>query len=160
MFGLESEVADDFSLCPGGPYTITGVTGYGGYFDWAPGDPDVPAYNLHFYSDASGTPGSEIATFLHRLPDTLTYVGDDIYGAPCYKIEFDITIPGIMGAPVVYWFGLQASDHWFPPRWGRQEADSLFGEKAMFRSAYFGYPEWIAVAEAFGTGSDVAQEFG
>ncbi len=160
MYGLESEVADDFSLCPGGPHTIPKVIAWGSYFDWHPGDPDVPAYNLRFYQDAGGLPGSEIASCLNLVPTSITYFGDNIYGAPCYQIEFDVSVGGILGA-TVYWLGVQASDHDYPPRWGRQQADSFFGSLAAYRSAFWGFPDWVPASEAFvGLEYDASQEFG
>ncbi len=159
MYGLESEVAADFSMCSADSFRVNYVIGYGSYFNWNPGLPDVPAYNLRFYEDAGGVPGNVIATYLNQTGIAIL-IGYDYDQNPIYKIEFVVDVL-VWGSPAVYWFGLQAADHPYPPQWGRQESTlPYYGSTAMFRSAFYGYPDWTPVSTVFGFTFDAAQEFG
>ena len=60
---------------------------------------------------------------------------------------------------VRYWFSVQAGTHPFPPQWGRLASVSLQGCYSMFRSDYFGFPNWTDTPEVFGVDIDLSQEF-
>lgn len=156
-YGLVSEIADDFMICDAGiAATIVKAIGYGGYYNWAPGDPDVTAYNLRWFDDTDCFPGAMFASQL-GLTETVSFIGYDGFGYPTYKLEFVVSV-AVDGA-TRYWWVLQADDHVFPPQWGRQQAaDFIWGCDAMFKSAFFGYPDWVP-AGGLDIFFDAAQEF-
>ncbi len=151
-FGLQSEIANDFEIERDA--TITKAIGYGGYYDWSPGDPEATAYNLRFYADAGCVPAALLEGYDHD-PGAVTFIGYDGNGFPTYKLEFLVNFEAEGGT--TYWFALQADDHPFPPQWGRQQAVWVTNCDSMFRSEFFGYPEWTYAGE-FGPW-DASQEF-
>ncbi len=158
-----SEVANDCQVeVPG---TLTRVSWWGGYIDGPPGDPEVTTFILRFYedSDLSCTPGVVIAELLDQAP-SITYIGDGPSGYPTYIYDLAISVhlePGI------FWFGVQAVNEAmrfrYPPKHGRA-GDG--GDKAperscetMFRSAYYGFPDWTPISEVIGHPWTASQEF-
>lgn len=153
QYGLESEVANDFRIDTDG--TIVKAIGYGGPYNWVEGDPDIFAYNLRFYTDANCRPDALLESFLHAAAIE-TFLGLDAYGYPTYKLEIPIAFSVIGGTR--YWFSLQADDHPFPPQWGRQGTGGrVTWCDTMFRSAFFGYPDWVPASDIGPW--DAAQEF-
>ena len=138
-YGVESEVADDFVR-----YGSTHlVRMWGGYWDWIPGDPEIPSLNVRLYEDAGGVPGAVVAEYL-GLPIHAAFIANDDFG-PIYQYDFCLADAFLVEGRR-YWIGIQAGDHPFPPRWGRQQALTQVDYEAMFRSAYFGYPDWTPVS--------------
>ncbi len=137
-FDLESELADDFRI-PAGSGQIARVVGWGGPYNWAPGDPDVTAFNLYFYDDGGCVPANRIQTYLAQT-GSVTFIGYDGFGFPTYQCAFDVAVTVV--PDTIYWWSLQAADHVFPPQWGRQQAHSVMQCDAMFRSEFFSYPDW------------------
>jgi hypothetical protein len=153
MYGLESELANDFMLATDGEIAL--AIGYGGYYNWVAGDPDITSCNWKFYSDGGCVPDQlmDIWTGL----GVQTFIGYDGFGYPTYKYEKnDIAFNGI--ANTLYWFGFQAADHPYPPQWGRQGAGQVTNCDTMFKSVYFGYPNWTPAGDV--GPYDAAQEFG
>lgn len=154
MYGLESEIANDFILESDAYVTL--AIGYGGYYNWVPGDPEVTSYNWKFYTDAACVPDVLFDTY--ASPGTVTFVGYDGYGYPSYKIE-NAGLAVSVAANQIIWFVLQAADHPFPPQWGRDGARHVTNCDSMFRSEFFSYPEWT-VAGDIGPFWEASQEFG
>jgi hypothetical protein len=153
QYGIESEIANDFII--GTDTWVTKAIGYGGYYNWAPGDPPVTTYNWLFYSDAGCVPDVLLDTFTGL--DTETFIGYDGFGYPTYRYEFGLSFA--VSANVTYWLVLQAGDHVFPPQWGRQGTGWLVTNcDSMFRSEYFGYPDWTPANDLMEPW-DAAQEF-
>jgi hypothetical protein len=153
MFGLESELANDFVL--GDDITVTKAIGYGGYYNWIAGDPPITSLNWKFYSDGGCYPDALVDTFTGL--GAQTFIGYDGFGYPTYKYELDVWFEAL--ANTIYWLGLQAADHPFPPQWGRQGAGAVTNCDTVFRSAYFGYPDWTPAGDLVGAPFDAAQEF-
>ncbi len=149
--GLESELADDFT--PSG--AVSKAAAWGGYYTWLPGDPEVTAYNLRFYDDGGCIPAGVIAEYLHEA-GTVTFVGYDGFGYPTYKVEVFVNVGTLPGS--IYWLGFQADDHVFPPQWGRQQAMTVMQCGAMFKSAFFAYPDWFPASGLVGVPFDCAQQ--
>jgi len=59
----------------------------------------------------------------------------------------------------LYWFGAQMKDHAFPPQAGRLASAGVIGCDSVFKSAYFGYPDWTPAIDVFGVAFDCSQEF-
>jgi hypothetical protein len=155
QYGLESEVANDFVL--EFDTTVTKAIGYGGYYNWTPGDPPVTSYNWLFYSDAGCVPNVLLETFVGL--DTESFIGYDGFGYPTYRYEIEVTFAA--AANTSYWFVLQAADHPFPPQWGRQGTGdwNVTNCTSTFRSEFFGYPEWEPIYLLGLFPWDAAQEF-
>ncbi len=115
-FALESRIIDDFQL-PSST-TITGVSFWGGYYNWNGEEPD-PRFNLRLYADQTCFPGDVQANYLHLDPER-TFVGYDGFGFPTYKYDAQTSFPVL--ANTIYWCMFQADDHVFPPQWGVQQA--------------------------------------
>jgi len=153
MFGLESELANDFVIAADN--TISKAIGYGGYYNWIQGDPPITSLNWKFYSDGGCYPDVLMDTFVGL--GTQTFIGYDGFGYPTYKHELDLSFD-VLGNNI-YWLGLQAADHPFPPQWGRQGASVVTNCDTLFKSAYFGYPDWVTAGDLVGAPYDAAQEF-
>jgi hypothetical protein len=153
-FGLESEMVNDF--IPPFDSSIGPAIGYGGYYNWVAGDPDIPSLNWKFYSDGGCYPDQLLDTWTGL--GTQTFIGYDGFGYPTYKYEIETWFAAL--ANNIYWLGLQAADHPFPPQWGRQGAGVVTNCDSLFRSAYFGYPDWTPAGDLVGAPFDAAQEFG
>lgn len=151
-FGLESELANDFVL--GAAATITKVIGYGGYYNWVQGDPAITSLNWKFYTDGGGVPDALINTFTGFSGET--FIGYDGFGYPTYKYE--LSISQSVNDNEIYWLGIQAADHPFPPQWGRQGAGAVTNFDTVFKSAFFGYPNWTPAGDLVGAPYDAAQE--
>jgi hypothetical protein len=154
MFGLESELANDFLVATDA--MISHAIGYGGYYNWVPGDPPITSLNWKFYSDGGCVPDQLLEVYTGLGVET--FIGCDSFGYPIYKYERDIYF-NVMGNEL-YWMGLQATDHPFPPQWGRTGTGTIVTNcDTLFKSAYFGYPYWIPASDLVGAPYDAAQEF-
>jgi len=151
-YGLESEVINDCTL----DGTITTVVWWGGYSQWNPGDPELTSFNLRFYADQGCFPGELLAEFMGMSP-AIEFAGYDSLGYPSYKYEVTLDMP-IQN--FTFWFGAQGGDHLFPPQWGRGGNGGYFRScPSMFKSAYYGYPDWVPVEDVIGRPWDASQEF-
>ena len=156
MYGLETELANDF--VPTGP-TITHVTWWGGYYNNStPCLPGIltPGFNLRFYEDAGWVPGNLIAD-LPITQFTEEYVGCQDDGYPMYKWGAYVNVNLVAGN--LYWFSAQIKDHPYPPLGGRLASMGVVASESVFKSAYFGYPDWTPVSEVTGIAFDASQEF-
>ncbi len=139
IYGLDSRIADDFSLDR--ETTITKIVFWGGYYNWSGEDPDPP-FNVVFYSHSDHSdcdPMYELA--VHEcLRTDRTFVGFDDAGYLPYmyvaNVEFAVT------ANTRYWCMVQACDHPYPPLWGRQQSmeDPLCDAQWYL---VLNWPEWI-----------------
>ncbi len=164
-FGLESELANDF-VPTGAENSICFVTFWGGYYNnstpCASGI-TTPGFNLKFYSDGGCVPVGTTpdVAWVANPPFTETSVGCQQGVFPMFKWDFDFTaspIPGFVSGNL-YWFGGQLLDHAFPPQGGRLAAATVTGCDTVFRSVYFGYPDWTPAIDVFGVAFDCSQEF-
>ncbi len=161
-FGLESEVANDFVVSN---TCIAHVTFWGGYYNNSTpcsGGITTPGFNLKFYSDGGCGPVGTTPDVAWIVATTFgeTSVGCQQGVYPMFKWDFDLSYnPVIVVQGNVYWFGGQMLDHAFPPQGGRLAAGSVTGCDTVFRSVYFGYPDWTPAIDVFGVAFDCSQEF-
>jgi hypothetical protein len=153
--GLESELANDF--VPTG--SLSKVTFWGGY--WNNSTPcasgiTTPGFNLRFYDDSGCAPGNLVA-FVVATYFTETSVGCQAGQYPMFKWEMYVSVYLSGGSP--YWFDGQIADHPFPPQGGRLAAAFVTGQGSMFKSVYFGFPDWTPAVDVFGVEFDCSQEF-
>jgi hypothetical protein len=154
-FGLESELANDF-LATGGS-CVGNARWWGGYYNYLLGDPLVPTFNLRFYEDAGCVPGPVLCEYIIDSNANETFVYDQ-FGFPVYEYNWDVSCQ--VTPDNLYWFGAQAGDHPFPPQWGRLEAaGGVQLCDTVFKSAYFGYPDWVPAVDVFSVSFDASQEF-
>jgi hypothetical protein len=152
--GLESELANDFVVASN--TTITKAIGYGGYYNWVQGDPPITSLNWKFYDDGGCVPNNLMNTYTGW--DSETFIGFDGFGYPTYRYEKATNIA--VTANEIYWLGLQAADHPFPPQWGRQGTGFVVTNcDTVFKSAFFSYPNWTPAGDLVGGPYDAAQEF-
>lgn len=152
VYSLESEIANDFYSSS--PTTIFETVWWGEYFN-GQGEPNVSAFNLRFYEDGGGVPGSLVAEYLETIPTETIALGQGQDG-PIYEYHAFVMVDVGEGP---YWFSAQACDHEFPPQWGRLATGEVTGNQAMFRSAYLGYPDWTSSEDVCGTALDMSQRF-
>jgi hypothetical protein len=150
---LESELANDFFFEV--ETTVREWTWWGGYFNYVPGDPLITAFNLWFYNDGGYIPGDILAN-----PNILDFDEEFIYdqgGFPIYEYHccFEMVF-----VPNLYWFTAQADDHPFPPQWGRLAAEFIQAVDTMFKSPYFGVPDWLPATVVFGEPYEASQRLG
>jgi len=150
-FRYESETANDFYSSAS--VTILEAVWWGEYYSG--GEPDVSAFNLRFYDDSDGTPGSLIAEYLESSQVDAIYIGQGI-GGPIYEYHAPVSVDIGVGS---YWFSVQACDHVFPPQWGRLAAGQVTGYESVSRSRFLGFPDWTASSQVFGEPLDASQRF-
>jgi hypothetical protein len=155
-YGLVSELANDFVVTGG---IITKTIWWGGQYGVSvPCMPEwpTPGFNLRFYEDAQCLPGGVIADL--SITDFTEESLDCIGGFyPIWKWSADISVGVSPG--VLYWFGAQYKDHTFPGQGGRLTSAAVIGCEGAFKSAFFGYPDWVPGSMPFGSAYDFSQEF-
>ncbi len=163
-FGLESELANDFVLNDAYGY-IGLVTFWGGYYNNStPCSAGIatPGFNLKFYSDGGCVPASTtpdvawIVATIGAFNETSMGCQQGVFPMfrwDIYYVNVNVTTGNL------YWFGAQMLDHAFPPQGGRLAAASVTGCDTVFRSVYFGYPDWTPAIDIFGVAFDCSQEF-
>ena len=114
----------------------------GGYF--VPGTDGDFDWEITFYND-NGTgnqPGSVIASFYFPNAETHeTYIGPSINGI-AYDYSVDLPTPVEFAANTKYWISVQSIGY-FPPNGGwANHPDPILLHEAVFKSDYFGYPDW------------------
>ena len=144
-FALETEIANDFFF--GGDSNVTMARWWGGFWN---GDPINVNWNLRIYDDGGCVPGAVLAEWLN-VPSNQTPV--DTY----YVWNYGITFAAL--GSTLYWFGAQAADHAFPPQCGRLATLLITQCDSVFKSVYFGYPDWTPAGDVFGYGYEASQEF-
>jgi hypothetical protein len=156
LYGLESEIANDFML-EFDDY-IDLARWWGGYFRYAPGDPLITSVNLRFFDDAGCVPGSELLEVIipNNAHETFVYNQGGLF--PIYVYYAAGLNFRVVGGER-YWFEAQAGDHPFPPQWGRVAAVSIQLCDTVFRSAFFAYPDWTPAIDVFYQAFDASQEF-
>jgi hypothetical protein len=155
-----AEVAND---CPdAGVVRIVKAIWWGGYIEWAPGDPDVTCFDVRFYRDASCRPTALITEYLGATPDT-THLGNCTSDSlPCFRYELDVDV---LVGPGPFWMSVQTacgSRPLHPLKWGRL-GDEVFdgcasvlrveGEEEWEHVDAPGYPDWEASHEFEASGA-------
>jgi hypothetical protein len=139
-YPFQSECADDFM---GDGVEMISVGWYGVYWNGTPLAPD--AFNIRFYSDAGGLPGTELS-----LTTSSNY--NETAGDP-YGYCSDVTpFPNAEG--VKYHVSIQAVVC-FPPQWGIATGTGN-GVQGSFKSALFGFPDWVSNSTIFGVPYELA----
>jgi hypothetical protein len=143
IFGLDTRIADDFSLDR--ETTITKIVFWGGYYNWSGEDPDPP-FNVVLYGAGDCEPMDVLATYTCVRTER-SFVGYDDYGCPTYAYGAATEFPA--SANTTCWLVVQACDHPYPPQWGRQHStDELLCEAQWY--AVWNWPVWEDMSDIFG----------
>lgn len=155
-FGFDTEIANDFYLTEGN--TLIVARWWGGYFNLLGCDNIGYAthWNLRFYDDAGCMPGTLIREYVNSSVSE-TYIHCQTGGYPVFRYETSVSLD--LPGNTLFWFSAQAADHVYPPQCGRLASGGVVNCDAVFRSTYFGYPDWIPCIDVFGVSFDVSQEF-
>jgi hypothetical protein len=157
MVGLETELANDFYFTS--DQTIGLARWWGGYYN-NNGCSDIgyaTNWNLRFYNDSGCMPNNIIAEYPNAFAnETSVYCQGGLYPIFVYEVG---NINVYCAANTLYWFGVQAADHTFPPQCGRLASAGVVGCDTAFKSAYFSYPDWTPAIDVFGFSFDASQEF-
>jgi hypothetical protein len=150
---LVSLIADDFIFTE--KQTVRDVHWRGGYYGPAEdGDFD---WEIIFYND-NGTgnqPGTVIASYYYLNAETHeTYIG--LVGSGiCYDYSVDLPKPVEFAANTKYWISIQGIGD-LPPQSGwAMHTDSILLHEAVFKSAYFGFPDWTNTSTVWGEPYDM-----
>jgi hypothetical protein len=151
-FGGSADTADDFHLTK--KSTIETVV-------WESGDDPSYIWNgladLVVYEYTTAGPGAEIVK-LFQIKSTREYMGE-FYGLLCYRYTIDLISQ-------VKEFTLPAGDYYILLRpytagqnglsfWLTSPAPPDSTSECYFRSAFWGYPNWVSISEPFGAVYDV-----
>lgn len=146
-FGFETRIANAFAIPANA--TICLARWWGGYYNNDNGcsDNEVTTFNLCFFDDNGCLPAAEpFATF--TVTPTISYVGCQAHEFPLYRYEATIALP--LSGNTLYWFVAQATDHAFPPQWGRLgSADLGPCDHGALWAPFYGYPEWVPACDDF-----------
>jgi hypothetical protein len=132
QYPLLSEMADDYKF----NYTqaVQDVHWVGGYWN---GDPAPFDWRIRFYKNSGDEPGA-----LHAGP--FEFAWDDIdkidLGGGYFEMSVDIPTVNFAGG-VKYWISIQGVG-FFPPQSGWAMHSGIQLSMGMFKSAFFGYPNW------------------
>jgi hypothetical protein len=155
--GLESEIANDFVL--NADASAVAATWWGAYFN-GNGCGDIgygTTWNLRLYSDGGCVP-TDLLSEAVAVPahETLIYCQNGTF--PVFEYYGQTDCIAAYGG-VLYWFSAQAANHTYPPQVGRLASAEVVNCASVFRSAYFGFPEWAGAIDVFGVEVDFSQEF-
>jgi len=143
--GIVSESADDFLCTDGAPIVAVewwGVDYTGGVIDY---------FIIRFYTDEPGPPASH--------PGTLVYEQEchaftqELMPGQFDRYRYYAVLPSAFDQDggTTYWISVQAvhpDEQWF---WLECADGQFWNHAGVVRSEYFGYPDWVTVAEATGT---------
>jgi N-acetylneuraminic acid mutarotase len=144
-FSFYPRICDNFTLAEDAD--IDSIVFWGGY--WNPGYPGTPlGYNIEFYPDSGGGNGPcQNPIYFQEVMFTETQISGD------WCVYEGAIPPFAATGGEIYWlvtqmvltyppqFGTNCSS---PPDWGD-------GQEGYFKSAYFGYPQWVTATTVFGT---------
>ncbi len=154
--GLTSEVANDFTVVSGS--TVQVARWWGGYFNcdsYPACNPHVSSFVLRFYDNSACTPQNLLAEIVvpSNAHESLVHLQNG--AIPIFEYWADVSIP-VTGT---CWFSVHAADHAFPPQWGRLAAMGVRDCGSMFKSPFFGFPEWTDLGGLLGHPYDASQAF-
>jgi len=147
---LDPIEADDFMFSMDQP--VNDVHWIGGYWNGPPDDGNFD-WEIKFYNDDGSLtkPGAEIATYYYANANVNETWIDGVPGDVNFY-SYSVTLPSTMtfGAGVKYWISIQGIGI-YPPQsgWGYHESPILL-HQAVFKSVYFGYPDWVNTEVVFG----------
>lgn len=134
-----SIAADDFTVPAGETWNIRYLDVVGQYYEWT-GTP-APAFNIYFYADNNGVPGSAIHTF-----ENFTNYNEISLDAVNLSYKYEFMLPAVIPfSSGVYWVSVQAvADYTVSNQWGwYSHAGTTIGNEY----------HWKNPADGLGTGN-------
>lgn len=128
-FGNFATAYDNFTL--GSTSALTEVQFVGGYFNPQSQGP-ITGWNVSFYADNAGQPGSLLANFAFSGNGGETFLQNDNIGDPVYLYTANLNFSAAGGT--TYWLSV-VPDLSFPPQWGW--TTSLQGDGVSYQD-FFG----------------------
>ena len=138
---FESECADDFHFEE--DIEVCDVHWIGGYWGTDYNTTHWPWEIIFYINDGTGTaPGSIYAgPFTYNYGDyTETLIEDD--GSIYYEISVDLPQNILFPAYYKFWISIQGIGSYPPQSGWAYHFDPIKLHEAVFRSSYFGYPDW------------------
>ena len=124
-----------------GGYWVEGEPPYDGNFDW----------EIKFYNDfGDGTkPGATITTYTFSNADVNETL---IESTSIYFCSYSVDLPAPLsfGAGTKYWISIQGIGDYPPQSGWAYHQDPILLHQAVFKSVYFGYPDWTNTEDVFG----------
>jgi hypothetical protein len=144
-------VADDFELTD--PDTIvTDVHWIGGYWAGPPDDGNFD-WEVTFYADngAGTAPGATILSQLYPNAEVNeTLISGTPGGTNWFSYDVDLPDPLPLVAGEKYWISIQGMGNYPPQSGWAYDLDPIVLHEAVFKSAFFGYPDWTDGTTVFG----------
>jgi hypothetical protein len=152
---FDALIADDFMLDAN--LQVTRVDWLGGYWGGPPDDGDFNWEVVFYYDFGDGTkPGATIATYSFANADVNeTFIEGSPGGSNFYSYSVDLPTPVGCDAGTKYWISVQGIGV-YPPQSGWGIHTSLLLHEAVFKSVYFGFPNWTNTSSVFGIAVDAA----
>ena len=123
----DNQGADDFVVPAGESWTVTGVDAVGAYWN---GAGPAASFNVYFYADASGLPGSEVGSALAQA-----YADTSGLGSPSITFDTPVTL-----SEGTYWVSIQARmDFSVGGQWGWQDRTVQSGAAAAWQNPGGGF---------------------
>lgn len=158
---LVSAVANDFTFAT--DRKIIHARWWGQYYNYSANMPDARTFNLFWYygfGNCTAFPEPPFCTFV--VPNN---AGEALVVAPAvFEYNVDLNLDCCFGAGYQFWFVAQCGPHrelTGAGQWGRKGTSPVLGCESMFRSAYFGFPNWIPMSQIVPPSqyADASQEF-
>ena len=155
-FNFDPICADDFIL-EEPDNTIHDVHWMGGYWNGPPDDGDFD-WEVTFYEDRGdgNAPGAIIWQHLYPNAEVSeTFIEGTPGGSNFYSYSVILADPLTVTPGAKYWISVQGHGA-FPPQSGFCYHSTILLHMGVFKSAYFGFPDWTDSQVVFGTAYDFA----
>lgn len=154
LIALDPLPADDFHFEEN--TVITDVHWIGGY--WNPGEDGDFDWNVSFYNDRGdgNAPGAKI--FQQVFPNAAvheTFIEDTPGGSKIFSYWVDLADPIPFTGCEKYWISIQGVGNYAPQSGWAYHLIPIVLHEAVFKSVYFGFPDWVDSVEVFGNPGDM-----
>jgi hypothetical protein len=148
-YDFDPIIADDFTLA--GNSQITGVCWIGGYWNGPPYDGDFD-WQVVFYTDFGdgSKPGAAVGTYFFPNADVNeTFLDTNMFGSYNYSYQTILPTPLNLAAGIKYWISIQGMNDYPPQSGWAYHVSPILSHQAVFKSVYFGYPDWVDISTLF-----------
>jgi len=151
---LDPIVADDFIFAV--DQIVNDVHWVGGYWNGPPDDGNFD-WEIKFYDDdpTGAGVGTEIASYLFANPLVSETFLDSTAGTSYYSYSVDLPSDLTFLAATKYWISIQGIGQYAPQSGVAFHQVPITLNEAMFKSDYFGQPNWVPGFDVFGYSMDL-----
>jgi hypothetical protein len=152
LIKLDSIGADDFQFEE--TTIVTDAHWIGGY--WNPPEDGDFDWNISFYTDRGdgNAPGDKIYEEVFPNADVHETFIEEKNSALYFSYQVDFADPISFTGDEKYWISFQGIGYFPPQSHGAGHDVPVVLHQAVFQSDYFGYPDWVDVAEIIGGPGD------